>query len=315
MLSVGKLTGGAGSARYYEESVASGREDYYAGEGEALGEWLGAGAAQLGLDGVVTAGALERLLVDGAHPVTGEPLRSTRAAVQGFDLTFSCPKSVSVLQAIGDEGVRAAVVAAHTAAVRDARGRGRGGRLNEHAGGLVAAAYRHRISRAGDPQMHTHVLAANLAQGADGRWIALHAAPLYVHAKTASYLYPASLRLHLTRDLGVEWTRVRRGIAEIAGVPPAVIEHFSQRRAEIRAAMEERGMTGARAAQVAALQTRRAKDYTLAPVSVYERWHARAADHGFTREALSALIGGAQEAPIRAQQRAAARLLAGARKG
>jgi conjugative relaxase-like TrwC/TraI family protein len=164
MLSIGKLTGGAGSARYYEESVASGREDYYAGEGEAPGEWLGAGAAQLGLDGVVAPGALERLLVDGAHPVTGEPLRSTRAEVQGFDLTFSCPKSVPVLQAIGDEGVRAAVVAAHTAAVRDAlgRGRGRGGRLKEHAGGLVAAAYRHRMSRAGDPQLHTHVVAESV---------------------------------------------------------------------------------------------------------------------------------------------------------
>ena len=55
MLSIGKLTG-AGSARYYEQSVATGREDYYSGRGEAAGQWVGAGAQALGLEGEVPAG-------------------------------------------------------------------------------------------------------------------------------------------------------------------------------------------------------------------------------------------------------------------
>src|SRR5919108_523192 len=65
--------------------------------------------------------------------------------------------------------------------------------------GLVAAAFRHRTSRAGDPQLHTHVLVANLIEGVDGRWSALDGRRLYAHAKTASYLYEARLRAELTR--------------------------------------------------------------------------------------------------------------------
>jgi hypothetical protein len=36
VLSIGKLTGGANSARYYEQTVATGREDYYSGRGEGV---------------------------------------------------------------------------------------------------------------------------------------------------------------------------------------------------------------------------------------------------------------------------------------
>lgn len=299
VLSIGKLTGGAGSALYYEQSVASGREDYYSGRGEASGEWTGTGAQSLGLSGAVEAGQLETLLT-GAHPQTGLPLRATETTVQGFDLTFSAPKSVSVFYAAGGESVREAIVSAHESAVRDALGylereavqvrRGRNGVVKEHAGGLVAAAYRHRTSRAGDPQLHTHVVAANLAQGADGRWTALHGAPLYSHAKTAGFLYQAALRGRLARELGVEWTPVVNGSAEVAGMPVGVLEEFSQRRAEIRQAMAERGVSGARAASVAALDTRRAKDYDVAESSIYERWQARAAEHGLTREHLAGLL-------------------------
>jgi len=57
MLTIGKLGAGPGAGRYYVDQVAQGREDYYAGEGEAAGEWIGAGAASLGLSGAVESTA------------------------------------------------------------------------------------------------------------------------------------------------------------------------------------------------------------------------------------------------------------------
>jgi conjugative relaxase-like TrwC/TraI family protein len=322
MLSIGKLTGGADSARYYEQSVATGREDYYSGRGESAGQWIGDGAQSLGIEGSIGEGELQTLLIDARHPATGELLRSVGGtSVQGFDLTFSAPKSVSVLFAVADEDVRAAVVRAHETAVRDALGylereavqvrRGKGGVVKEHAGGLVAAAYRHRTSRAGDPQLHTHVVAANLAQGADGRWTALHGAALYTHAKSAGYLYQSALRDQLTRSLGIRWGGVVNGTAEIQGMPPEVIAHFSQRRAETVDALAHQGATTARAAQVAALATRRAKDYDVDASSVYERWQARAAEHGLTAQVLADVLG-REPGELRDEQvRAAAAFMSG----
>ena len=169
----------------------------------------------------------------------------------GFDLTFSAPKSVSILFGVGDSSVSEAVRRAHDAAVRDAIGyveratsqarRGHGGQHVIAGRGLVAAAFRHRTSRLGDPQLHTHVLVANLVEGADGRWSALDGRLLYAHAKTAGYLYEARLRAELTARLGVEWTPVRNGVADIRGVSPTVMRAFSRRRAEIEAELERRG--------------------------------------------------------------------------
>ncbi|UGS36114.1 ATP-dependent RecD-like DNA helicase [Capillimicrobium parvum] len=322
MLSIGKLTRGAESARYYEQSVATGREDYYTGEGESRGEWVGGGAATLGLEGDVADGELETLLVEARHPRTGEPLRPGGGfAVQGFDLTFSAPKSVSVLFAAGDEQVRTAVVRGHEAAVRDALGylereavqvrRGAAGAVKEHAGGLIAGAYRHRTSRAGDPQLHTHVVAANLAQGADGRWTALHAAPLYAHAKTVGYLYQAALRDQLSRSLGVQWGPVVKGAAEIEGMPREALEHFSQRRAEILDALHVRGLQSAAAARAAALETRQAKTYGVSQHTIYERWQARAAEHGLTRDMVAGVLDREPVETTDEQVRAAAQLMAG----
>jgi conjugative relaxase-like TrwC/TraI family protein len=99
--------------------------------------------------------------------------------VAGFDLTFSAPKSVSVVFALGDRNARGAVRDAHDGAAREAIAylevsaaavrRGHGGARVEPASGLIGAAFWHRTSRVGDPQLHTHVLVANLGRGPDGR--------------------------------------------------------------------------------------------------------------------------------------------------
>ena len=111
--------------------------------------------------------------------------------------------------------------------------RGAGGAEFVHGNGYLAAAYRHRSSRDGDPQLHTHVLIANATQGPDGRWTRLYHPAIYDHAKTAGYLYEAHLRHELSRSLGVRWQEVRNGIAEIEGFADYHLRAFSTRRAEI----------------------------------------------------------------------------------
>jgi conjugative relaxase-like TrwC/TraI family protein len=98
---------------------------------------------------------------------------------------------------------------------------------------LVGAAFVHRTSRNGDPQLHTHVLAANAVLGEDGRWSAPDARGLHAHARTAGFVYQASLRAGLVESLGVAFGPVHRGAAEIEGVDPAALRQFSTRRAEI----------------------------------------------------------------------------------
>lgn len=300
MLSIQKLV--VDQSRYYLESehgrvdaidsVAGGAEDYYGEGGEAPGAWLGRAARRLGLDGKVADDEL-RALFAGRHPRTGRALRdpASRVKVAAYDLTFSAPKSVSVLFGVSDPAIRPAVRAAHEAAVKEAVGylersaaavrRGAGGVVVEEVDGFIAAGYRHRASREGDPQLHTHVLVANLAQGSDGRWSALDGRRLYAHATAASRVYQAVLRGELTRALGVEWSAVSRGIAEIKGLPADVLRAFSRRRVQIEAAMAERGTSGARAAEGAALATRRRKDRSVGADALFADWAERAGALGW----------------------------------
>ena len=304
MLTLGKL--GHGQEAYYLDSVASGIEDYYSGEGEAPGYWTGAGCEELGLSGEVESKHLRHIL-NAEHPASGEPLVTLRGGrrIPGFDLTFSAPKSVSLLWGLGDPSTRRIVRECHERAVQAALDyvereaafvrRGAGGAEVSHANGLIAAAFPHRSSRAGDPQLHTHVLLANLAQGPDGRYSALHGSHLYRQAKTGGYLYQAQLRAELSRELGLSFQPVRRGAAELEGFADHVLRSFSRRRAEIERALAERGLDSPQAAQVAALDSRRAKEYGVGPEDLHERWRARGRELGaelpapsIAREAIEA---------------------------
>jgi conjugative relaxase-like TrwC/TraI family protein len=250
-------------------------------------------------------------LIAGRDPNSGEVLRarSGRDRVCALDLTFSAPKSVSVLFAIGDAETSRALVAAHEEAVDAAVGylereacrvrRGRGGRIELAAEGFVAAAYRHRMSRAGQPQLHTHVVAANLARGGDGRWSALHGYPLFRHAKAAGSLYQAHLRAAVRERLPwARWLDVRNGMAELEGVPREVMAHFSRRRAEIVEWLEAEGRTGRQSAEKAALATRDAKTAPVPLAPWCDRVRAEAAEHGFGRRELADLTGARGRTPV-----------------
>ncbi|MDP9101091.1 MAG: relaxase domain-containing protein, partial [Actinomycetota bacterium] len=319
MISVQPLAGGGGAARYYLEHEAGceheppGRDGlgYYVNDHDEPGRWLGRGAAALGLSGPLGAdgaGVLRELL-DGrigdqqlARPVVRhlENGRAVDVRRCGFDLTFSAPKSVSVLWALGDGHVAEQVRQAHAAAAEDALGlleqlaaraarghQGDGMRAPRIAtSGVIAAGFEHTTSRAADPQLHTHVVLINLAQGVDGRWSALDSRTLHRQATTASHLYQHVLRAELTGRLGVGWTEVQRGIAEIDGIPLSVRRAFSTRRRQIENQLAHtstrtnndgepgrapRGRAAQLAARVACLATRPTKRHEE-PQTARQRW-------------------------------------------
>jgi conjugative relaxase-like TrwC/TraI family protein len=242
-------------ARYYIEAVSLGAEEYYLSRGEVPGRWLGRCSESLGLSGAVTADDLRSLLA-GRRPDGGD-LRDRWVLRPGYDATFSAPKSVSVLFALGDRDDVRAVVAAHEAAVAGAieylevhacrvrRGgiHGKGVRF-EVGGGMVGAAFVHHTSRAGDPQLHTHVLIANAAPGPDGRWTGIDSAGLFAHAKAATAVYQALLRRGLVESLGVSFELSGDGTGDIVGVPADVRTQFSKRRAAITEHMRKKGTSG-----------------------------------------------------------------------
>lgn len=307
MLNIGKLR--RGGENYYLNSVARGVEDYYLGSGEAPGYWLASGAANLRLAGEVGENEL-RSVLRGASPASGTALvRAARGErVPGFDLTFLAPKSVALLHELGPKEASNEVVNAHDVAVRAALDylerhasgarRGKAGKTSIASKGFIAAAFRHRTSRAGDPLLHTHVLVANLIQGSDGKWGALDAKHLYRHAKTAGFLYQAQLRKELSRRLGVEWTSVRKGAADIEGIERPVIRAFSRRRAEVEAVLAERNDPTGREREVAALTTRQAKDYSVSPQRLLPEWREKADQLGLTEEVLERTLERTRESAL-----------------
>jgi conjugative relaxase-like TrwC/TraI family protein len=302
VVSIGKIA--VGQHAYYEQQVAQGADDYYTGRGEVPGEWRGAGAQALGLSGRVAGGHFNALVagMDPRDPTVRLRWSLRDPEVAALDLTFSAPKSVSVLAAAGPDDVMRVLVNAHNEAVTAALAyldesavfvrRGHDGTTVEAGEGLIAAAYLHRMSRSLDPQLHTHVVAANLTRGPDGRFTALHGAPLYRAAKTAGYLYQAHLRATISERLGLEWGEVRNGAAELAGVPAEILLEFSKRRQEMLRAAELGGISLDTKAggEAAALATRDRKEYGIDTHTWRAEVQARAAQLGFGREEITELL-------------------------
>jgi conjugative relaxase-like TrwC/TraI family protein len=317
---VGVTKIGRRNANYWINAVAEGGEDYYTKPGEAPGEWMGELAAELDLSGDIDRDAYAAVLA-GKHPGTGEVLVARPAPrkfidadgrerrldpILGYDVRFSAPKSVSLLYAVGSLEVRGAILRAHDQAVSQAVAylernacfvqRGRGGKSIESGAGLIAMAFRHRSSRAGDPALHTHLVTANMTRAvSDGRWLSLAApkgrTPFWLHAKAAGHVYQAALRAGVTRELGAEWQAPHNGYADLEGIDRPLIDHFSQRRAEIVAALAERGDTSAAAAVIAAYRTRDGKDYGVDPDTQRAEWISRAAEFNLTSETIDQMLG------------------------
>jgi conjugative relaxase-like TrwC/TraI family protein len=233
------------------------------------------------------------------------------ARVQAFDHCFSSPKSVSLLAAGGSPQARRLLAEGRAEALQVAIGylerHGLGVRRDHNGtdryqavGGLVAVAFEHRMSRAGDPNSHTHVLVQNAAQGPDGRWTALDSDRLYAHLMAADHLYLAAERAALTERLGVRWGHIdeRSGAAEIQGLDDrTLIERFSKRSEQIDQWLTEQGLSGIKASSAAAVATRAPKDYSESEQSVYQRWTAELAEQGVGERQLAEVCSGGRGRP------------------
>jgi conjugative relaxase-like TrwC/TraI family protein len=267
------------------------RDDYYTSKGEPPGRWAGRGAERLSLDGPVTQAEFEAAL-DGRDPKTGELLVQrggrSRSHDAGWDMTFSAPKSVSVLWALSEPRERQAIKQAHQAAVDEAGRfleadaawcrRGKGGAVHERTAGLLVANFDHHTSRALDPQLHTHSFIFNLAPRHDGSWGAIVSKRLYQAQKQAGAIYRRELARQLERQGHL---LDRQGDSfRVAAIPPEVERAFSKRRQAIEEAAREHGYKSAKGMELATLRTRRAKGH----VDIEERfqaWQAEAKALGF----------------------------------
>ena len=250
------------------------------------GRWAGSAGEGLGLTGPVQPDEFRRLL-ESRHPRSGVVLGSGRVSVPAFDLTFSAPKSVSVLFALAGADAARTVVAVHDQAVAGslsyleqhgitATRRAGPSRVVLPTSGAVAAVFTHGVSRNGDPHVHSHVVVANLVHGADGRWGACDRRGIAAHRLAAAAVYEAQLRAGLATTLGVRWTGVPGRTAEVAGVGPELLGAFSTRGADIRRHMYETAVHSGRGARIAWATTRPAKTPSAPFADLESLWRRRA---------------------------------------
>jgi len=265
MLSVQPLQSAKGAADYYAAAF-----NYYAGDAQAL-RWLGKGAEIAGITGMVEKETMLALL-EGRLP-EGQILQNKKGEHRpGFDMTFSAPKSASILAGLGadkdierfhDMAVEFAIGQiekefAQTRIVKD-------GKVEfVNTGNLMIAAFRQPSSRANDPAMHTHAVTMNITFDENGKARSLasdiHGNQGVIEQLQRNVTYAGLLyRMHfanLLKQKGYALTEAGDGLFEIAGFPKEVLGEFSQRRAEIVQFMDEQGWEGSRMASHATLLTR-----------------------------------------------------------
>lgn len=272
------------ASRYYLD----GMDDYYSKEGEAQA-WQGKGAEALGLEGEVTTADFRNLLGGFIDPTAPSVRASTRDDMHdriGIDLTFSAPKSVSILALVGG---KSELIAMHDQAVTHALNEAEklaqarqsvGGKVKiENTANLIVAKFRHETTRAADPLLHTHSVVLNLTQRADGSWRALKNDQIVKSSKLLGAIYRSELARQLTAA-GYEIRHEPNGLFELASVTREQVAAFSQRSADIEDHLADMGVDRANSTtaqrQAATMATREAKDPTLDRAALHQEWVTRA---------------------------------------
>ena len=172
--------------------------------------------------------------------------------------------------------------------------------------GLVATAFTHRDSRAGDPDLHTHVAVANKVQTLDGgKWLAIDGRLMFKAKVSASETYNTALERHLSDRLGLCFEERpnadarKRPVREIVGIDGDLNTRFSKRRHSVEARRTELAADFQRShgrpptpvetlhlAQQATLETRDAKHEPRTLAQQREAWHAEALEVMGSRQRL-----------------------------
>lgn len=297
MLSVSAMSSGQGN---YYASLA--KEDYYLEGGEPEGAWFGKGAKALGLEG--TLKKLEFWNIFDGYSPDGERSLVQNAGKEnrkpGWDMTFSAPKSLSIVWSQSEPEKRQKIQDIFYGAVlkglcyleeNTMTRRGHDGLVREGVG-LVAAIFEHGTSRAQDPQLHAHCLVMNLGVRADGTTGSITSKQFYTHKMAAGALFRAELAYRLTTELGLSLER-KNSWFEVSGVPDKVLETFSKRREEIERSLKEKGFCSTKAAEVAALNTRSVKSHK-ARSELFLEWQEAGKALGFGVKEAQLLFGTSQ---------------------
>ena len=279
MLSMASIS----NTEYYSDLA---KEDYYQSGGEPPGRFINTeGNAHIKLSGQVQDGQLKALLT-GYNPINNKAMASNAGSEHrpGLDLTFSAPKSVSVAWATGTEQQRSDISTAQQKAVEAAMNymeskarvrMGKGGKDRQPAK-LLAASYEHSTSRAVDPQLHTHVLVASHGINKEtGQVRSLDDHRLFQHKMSAGAAYRAALADELQK-LGYSVSRDGETF-RLNGSDEGLEKAWSKRREDILKTLESKGLTSAKAAKVAALDSRETKG-NINRTELFARWKQEAAN-------------------------------------
>lgn len=284
-----KITSAKQASSYYKQA------DYYTkGEDgvDISSAWLGQGAKELELEGFVEHKDLEAVMA-GVLP-DGTVLDHANRVV-GWDLTFSAPKSISVMALVGGDD---RLMDAHFEALKDATKfaenefavtrKTEGGVTNiEKTMNYLISAFTHTTSRALDPALHTHTLFMNATKNNDGEWRAIESNPLYDNRMLLGLVYQTSLSRRAF-ELGYDLVRDdKTGQFDLIEVPRTVIDEFSQRRNDIKKIAEERGiaLNDAKGMEDIALSTRKSKQ-NVSTSQIISDWEERAGNHDFDYQAI-----------------------------
>jgi conjugative relaxase-like TrwC/TraI family protein len=283
-----------GSAEYYIDLAS---EDYYLKGGEPSGQWHGLGAAILGVHGIVEDEEFHRLM-SGLHPSSKQPLYQQHGQKHraGYDLVFNAPKSVSLLWARAPIELKKSIQKLQEIAVKLALDelelraaytrRGHNGIQHQKIIGLTAALFEHSTSREVDPHLHTHAVICNVAPRIDGSFGTIESRYLLIWQKIASSVYKACLSDGL-RDLGFDTIQVGDSF-EVKDISEPLLKHYSKRSQQMKDAMDAKGVSGSRAANLAARLTRREKG-VIDRSTLFSKWQTEFDNKGFTSEYLEGL--------------------------
>jgi len=321
MLSISPISSSAGGAASYylseeknlnlpdvslekDDNAIDGEANYYLKEqsAEPNTQWFGKLAEQEGMQGKpVEEEQLTNVL---AGELNGDKLKTKNEnARNGFDFTFSAPKSVSLLALVGgdyrlmaahDNAVKFALsqIEQDTAQARQTDSK-TGATSFENTGNLLFAMVRHKTSRESDPQLHTHSLTANMTRDSEGRLRALASSfkqkggvingtgeRVYNHQKYYTSLYQSTLARSV-EQMGYQTRALGNNLFEIEGVPQTLLDTFSTRSQQINEQTQSMGLDSQAAKDVAAKDTRKSKTYH-SEEALSKQWQDKAGSNEFS---------------------------------